>query len=50
MLGSLYYGENRSLVKKKRIPSICEKGSCDLQKWKQRDDLSVATPRAINRV
>ena len=48
MLGSLYYGGNRSLVKK-RISGISKKGNCDLQKW-QRDDLSVATPRAINRV
>ena len=41
MLGSLYYGGNRSLVKK-RIPGIGEKGNCDLQKW-QRGDLFFTT-------
>ena len=41
MLGSLYYGGNRSLVKK-RISGISKKGNCDLQKW-QRDDLFLTT-------
>ena len=38
MLGSLYYGGNRSLVKK-RISGISKKGNCDLQKW-QREGLT----------